>query len=348
MKEKIAGISVFANLILAVGKIIVGLIANSAAVLAEGIHSGMDVLSSGISLVGIKLAKKPVDEEHPYGHYKFEVLAGVIITLILFITGIIIFYKSYQGFLEPSELKIGYLALGVMIFSAIINEIMARLKIHYGKKENSVSLLSDGVHSRIDVYASIAVLIGLMLTKYWIYMDSLLALFIGIYIIKESLSLGKEATDSLLDVSAGKEIDNKIKSLIKKQKIELSELKTQKKGLAITANLKIKLPNKLNVEEATKISENLRKKLIENIERIEYVAIQIESHDVSSSFFKPEFSLGKGFGWQRKGRMKGEALGPGGFCVCEKCNYKVKHKRGKPCSSLKCPKCNGRMKRENA
>ena len=97
MKEKIAGISIFANLVLAIGKIIVGFLANSAAVLAEGIHSGMDIFSSGISFIGIKLSKKPVDEKHPYGHYKFEVLAGVIITLILFVTGIVIIYKAYQG-----------------------------------------------------------------------------------------------------------------------------------------------------------------------------------------------------------------------------------------------------------
>lgn len=349
MKEKIAGISVFANFILAVGKIIIGFLANSIAVLAEGIHSGMDVLSSGISFAGIKLAKKPVDEKHPYGHYKFEVLAGVIITLILFITGIGIIYKAYQGFLKPSQVSIGYLALGVMIFSAVINEVMARLKIHYGKKENSVSLLSDGVHSRVDVYTSIAVLIGLILTRYWVYADSLLAFFIGIYIIKESLSLGKEATDSLLDVSAGKEIENKIKEIIKKHKIELSELKTQKKGSAITANLEIKLPSKLSVKEATKISNDLRKKLIKSIERLEYVVIQIESHDVGTVYYKPE--LGKGFGWQRRGRMKREvkgarALGPGGYCICKKCGYKIEHERGTPCASLNCPKCRTTMVRE--
>ena len=356
MKEKIAGLSVFVNFILALGKIIVGLLANSAAILAEGIHSGMDILSSAIGLIGIKISKKPVDKNHPYGHYKFEVLAGVIITTILFITGIWIIYKAYLGFSEPSLVKISYLALGVMLFSAVINEIMARIKIYYGKKENSVSLLSDGVHSRIDVYASIAVLIGLILTKYWNYADPLLALLIGLYIIKESLSLGKKATDSLLDVSAGEEIENKIKKIVKEQNIELSDLKTQKKGSAITANLKIKLPSNLSVEEATSISNKLKEKLIEKIERLEYVAIQIESHNAEVGYFKPLESatglrLGRGFGWQRKGRFKDKiegarGLGPGGYCICERCGYKIMHKRGIPCSTLKCPKCNLPLTRE--
>jgi len=81
------------------------------------------------------------------------------------------------------------------------------------EKRNSISLLSDGIHSRIDVYTSIAVLVGLLVVKFigFEYADPALAFFIGLYIIKEAFFLGKEATDSLLDVSAGEEIENKIK-----------------------------------------------------------------------------------------------------------------------------------------
>ncbi len=349
MKEKIALISILANVFLAAGKLIAGFVAGSGAVFAEGLHSGMDILSSAISFVGIKIAKKPVDKKHPYGHYKFEVLAGLVITIILFLTGGFILWESIQEFKNPSPVTIGYLALGVMLASAVINEIMARLKIKYGKKEGSVSLLSDGVHSRIDVYTSLVVLIGLFLTKYWIYIDSVLALFIGLYIIKESFSLGKEAVDSLLDVSAGEEIEEKIKSVAEKENIKIDSLKTQKKGSAVTANLEIDLPSKLSVEEATKISNNLREKLISAVEPLEYVAIQITSHEVETAFYKPDF--GRGFGWQRKGRFKDKikeaaGKGPEGYCICEKCNYKIAHQRGIPCSTIKCPTCNTSLKRE--
>ncbi len=349
MKERIALISILANIFLAVGKLIAGFVTGSGAIFAEGLHSGMDILSSGISLVGIKIAKKPVDKKHPYGHYKFEVLAGLVITIILFLTGIFILWESIQKFKNPSPVTIGYLALGVMLVSAVVNEIMARLKIKYGKEENSVSLLSDGVHSRVDVYASIVVLIGLFLTKYWIYIDSVLALFIGLYIIKESFSLGKEAVDSLLDVSAGEEIEGKIKSIAEKENIRIKSLKTQKKGSAVTANLEIDLPSKLSVEEATKISNSLREKLISAIDPLEYVVIQITSHEIETGFYKPDF--GHGFGWQRKGKFKDEikdatGKGPDGYCICEKCGYKTPHQRDIPCSTLKCPTCNINFKRQ--
>ena len=349
MKEKIAIIAILANIILAVGKIVVGTIANSAAVLAEGIHSFMDVFSSAISYIGIKISKKPSDKKHPYGHYKFEVFSGLLITLILLGTGAWIVYEAYQKFLDPSSIKIPVLAFGVMIFSAVVNEIMARLKINFGKKENSISLLSDGVHSRIDVYASLAIFIGLFLTKYWIYADSLLALLIGLYIIKESFSLGREAIDSLLDVSAGEEVEEKIKLIVAEKKIGISSLKTQKKGSAVTANLEIKLSNNLSVEEATKISNNLRERLINEIESLQYVVIQIQSHEVETGFYKPVF--GKGFGWQRRGKFKGEVeeaagKGPSGYCICSKCGYKIAHQKGIPCSDLECPKCHIKLMRE--
>ena len=349
MKEKVAKIAILANIFLAGGKVAVGVFSNSAAILASGIDSFVDIFSSVISFIGIKTSGKPADKKHPYGHYKFEVLAGVIITLLILITGVGIIYDAYKSFFEIENIKISYLTFGVMIFSVVINEIMSRLKINYGKKENSVSLLSDGIHSKIDVYTSLAILMGLVLTKYWTYADAVLALLMGIYIIKEAFSIGKEAMGSLLDISAGEEIETDIKSIAKKQNIEVESLKTQKKGSAITANLEIKLPNNLKVEEATKISNNLREELTKKIENIKYIAIQIKSHEIETSFYKPQF--GKGFGWQKRGKFKGEieeaaGQGPGGNCVCSKCGYKTLHKKGAPCSTLKCPNCNTSLKRE--
>jgi len=349
MKEKIASTSILANIFLAGGKIAVGVFSDSTAILAEGVHSFMDVFSSAVGYIGIRISKKPADSKHPYGHYKFEVLAGAIITIILLATGAGIIYEAYQNLLDPEKIKISYLAFGIMIFSAVVNELMARVKINYGKKENSISLLSDGFHSRVDVYASLAVFAGLFLTKYWIYTDSLLALLIGAYIIQKSFSLGKEAVDSLLDVSAGKEIEEKIRTIAKMQNIKISSLKTQKKGSAIIANLEIKLPSNLSVEGATKTSDNLREKLMKEIQSLSYVAIQIKSHEVETGFYKPAF--GRGFGWQRRGRFKGEIEearggGPGGYCACPKCGYKILHERGIPCSTLKCPKCKINLIRE--
>lgn len=342
MKEKIALISILSNLFLAGGKITIGFFSHSTAILAEGIHSLMDIFSSFISYVGIKISKKSEDQKHPFGYYKFEVLAGVLITIILLVTGVGIIYEAYQKFLNPLSIEIPLSAFGIMIASVLINELMARLKIYFGKKENSIALLSDGFHSRVDVFASLIVFIGLFLTKYWIYLDSFLACLIGTYIIKESFSLGREAIDSLLDISAGSEIEDKIQKIVQDQDIIFGSLKTQKKGSVISANLEISLPNNLKIEEAAKISNNLREKLMQSITNLFYVMIQIKSHQVETGFYKPVY--GQGYGWQRKGKFKEQikqaiGQGPGGYCVCPQCGYQIIHQSSIPCSTIKCPNC---------
>ena len=342
MKERVAKFSIWTNIVLALGKLTIGFISGSGAIFADGLHSGMDILSSTISFWGIKISKKPADKEHPYGHYKFEVLAGLAITIILFLTGVFIIFEAIREFGNSSPVSIGYLAFGVMLASVIINEIAARIKIHYGKQENSLALLSDGYHTRVDVFSSLAILIGLFLIKYWIFIDSALAVLIGLYIIKESFFIGKEAVDSLLDVTAGEEIEEKIKLLAKARNIEITILKTQKRGSVVTANLDINLPSNLKIEEATKISEDLRSNLMNEIKNLCYVTIQITSHEIETGFYKPEF--GKSFGWQGKGKFKesievADGKGPGGNCLCPKCDYKIPHTKGLPCSTLQCPNC---------
>ena len=349
MKEKISIASIFVNIILSGAKISVGILTQSASVLAEGLHSFMDILASAIGFAGIRISTKRSDKNHPYGHYKFEVLAGAIITLVLLVSGLGIIYEAYQGAVRPHQIRIHTLAYWVMILSAIVNGFMAYVKINCGKKENSVALLSDGVHSKIDVFVSLAVLCGLFAARYWIYADPLLALLVGLYIIKESFPLGKEAFDSLLDASAGEEVERKIRSIAEEDKVEVASLKTQKKGSVVTANLAIKLPGDLSVEDAEKISGNLRRNLVKAINNLVYVVIEIESHEMSTGFYAPAF--GRGFGWRKKGLFKKEVAasspqGPGGYCVCAKCGYKTIHQTGAPCAALQCPHCKGNLERE--
>jgi len=349
MKEKISLLGILVNSVLAAGKITVGVFAHSASILANGYHSLVDIFSSLIGYLGIKKAQQPADAEHPYGHFKFEVLGGIVIVLFLLAAGIEVIFEAYQNYLDPQKINLSYWTFAMMFISVVVNFATAQLKIAYGKKENSLALLIDGTHDKADVLASSAVLAGLFLSRYWIYADALLACLIGLYIIKEAFPIGKEAMDSLLDVSAGKEVEDKIKNLVQRQHIDLASLKTQKKGSAITANLEINLDSSLTVEKANQISEDLRKKLMQEIENLRFVIIQIKSHALETNFYQPTF--GHGFGWQRKGRFRdklpqAEGKGPDGECVCSQCGYTTPHQRGVPCSTLPCPKCEVNLERK--
>jgi cation diffusion facilitator family transporter len=349
MKEKISLLGILVNSLLAAGKITVGVFAHSASILADGFHSLADIFSSFIGYFGIKKAQQPADAEHPYGHFKFEVLSGIVIVLFLLAAGIEAIFEAYQNYLDPQKINLSYWTFVVMLTSVAVNFATSQLKIYYGKKESSLTLLTDGMHDKADVLASGAVLLGLLLSRYWIYADALLACLIGLYIIKEAFPIGKEAIDSLLDVSAGKEVEDKIKNLVQKQQIDLASLKTQKKGSAITANLEINLDSSLTVEKANQISDTLRKKLMQEIENLQFVIIQIKSHALENNFYQPTF--GRGFGWQRKGRFKdelpqAEGKGPDGQCVCPQCGYTTPHQKGVPCSTLQCPVCHIHLERK--
>jgi cation diffusion facilitator family transporter len=352
VKNIVGSLAIIANLVLAMGKIITGSITKSSAILADGINSSTDFIASIISFIGIKASEKPADKKHPYGHGKAEVISGFIITLIIFISGIYIVYDAIMNFFSKEIISLGVLGFTVMGISALVNGIMSQIKIHYGQKYDSVSLISDGVHSRIDLLVSITIFIGLFFINFYNGIDNILALIVGGYIIKESLKLGKESTDSLIGVKADEETENKIKSIVKEQKIELSNLKTQKIGSEFTANLEIKLPKYLNINKAEKLTNNLRQELMEKISKLKYVAIQLKSHEFSSKYYRPRYGLGKGIGWQKKIKFENnideaKGAGPGGYCICTKCDYKRPHKRGQPCASKNCPECGRPMTRSD-
>lgn len=331
------------NIFLFVFKLVVGLITRSTSILAEAIHSGTDIISSAITYIGIRISKKPVDKEHPYGHYKYEVLFGFFISLFIFGAGAYIIYEAVTNLFDPGDVQVNILSMGVMVFSAVVNAGMAYWKIKVGKRENSLALVADGAHDKIDVFTSIGVLIGLVLTRWvWVYADSVVAILVGLYILKEAIELGKEATDNLLDVSAGEDKESRIKEIADSMNLELTELKTQKRGSVFTANMAVALPNNMDVEKATAETENLRKRLFDEFSDLNYAKISIEGSGKQTSYYKSP-GLGKGYRWRAKSPQNMNNV----YCACEKCGYKVKKQRGVPCRNLKCPKCNVELKRSD-
>ncbi len=292
--ERVSILSTIVNAILATLKLVVGLAVNSAALVAEGIHSGLDILSSLISFFGIRSSQKPVDEKHPYGHYRKESLAGFLITFLLFGSGLWIIYEAVIHFLKQEPVVFSFWAVGLMLFSVLINETMARLKFHYGQKYETLSLIADAEHSRADVLSSAGVLLGLVLSKYFLEADAIIAGLIGFYILFRSFSLGRQQTDSLLDVS-NKSLEERIRQICKERNIYLSSLKTRKIGAANFAEVKVKLDKSLRVDEATSITKQLETELLDKIAELKYVVIAVESHQFKESTVVPRFGKGYGF-----------------------------------------------------
>ena len=166
-QEKVSLLSTIVNFLLAAAKLGAGILINSVALVADAIHSALDIFSSFITFLGIRVAKKPVDDKHPYGFYRAESLAGFIVTLFLFFSAVWIIWEGINRFLKLEAVTFSIWAIGLMVISIILNEVMARLKFYYGRKYESLSLVADAEHSRADVLSSLGVLMGLILVRYY-------------------------------------------------------------------------------------------------------------------------------------------------------------------------------------
>ncbi len=281
-------IGTFTNLLLGIAKLGIGYMVGSMALIADGIHSGMDVISSFVTFLGVRAAEKPVDEEHPYGYYRAESIASFIVTLLLAFSGIWIIYEAINSILNPGESTLGIAAIIVAIFSVIVNEILSRMEFHFGQKYQSLALVADAEHNRADALSSVGVLIGLILANFYALADESLALLIGLYVLYESFELGKEVKDSLLDV-ADKEMEDKIKKIAKAHNIEIAKLKTRKISAYNFAELAIKLPPKLKLEEVDEMISSLEDRLLSNISNLKHVVISVEAYDVERDTLRPSF-----------------------------------------------------------
>jgi len=303
--KNLALISVLVNFVLAVGKFLVGILIASVSLIAEGIHSALDVFSSAIAYLGIAQLEKGEDKKYPYGRYRFESIAAFFIVIFLAGSALWILWEAYQSFFNPETVEFSTIGIIVMVASIVFNEIMARFKFKIGGEESSLALVADAEHDRADVISSIGVLIGLFIIPYFAYADAIIAALVGVYIIYESIELARETIDSLVDI-ADPEIEKKIKSIAKKTDIAIEDIKTRKIGAFSFAEVEIDLPANIRLKQATQITKDLENSLLENIENLKHVLISAKSHEITSSSIKQRFGFGRyrreGVGRRRQAR----------------------------------------------
>ena len=194
-------IILFANLGVAITKIIIGYLINSASLSADGIHSMSDGMSNIIGIIGITIAVKPVDKKHPYGHKKSEVIASLFIGAMLFVLGIKIFMTGLDRFMHLEELNITTISLISLIITIIINFFVTIYENKKGKEYDSYILISDSIHTRSDILISLGVLISLLLIKIGvpIVIDPIISIIISFFIFRASYEIFKESINILLD-----------------------------------------------------------------------------------------------------------------------------------------------------
>ena len=267
----------FANLAVAALKIAVGAIIKSASMTADGFHSLSDGSSNIVGLIGIRLAAKPIDEDHPYGHGKFETLAGLFIAGMLFVLGGKTIIEAIIRFRNPIIPNVTLESLIVLIITLCINIFVSMYEYKKGQKLNSRILISDSLHTRSDIYISLGVLITLFCIKLGLppVIDSIASLVVAAFILHAAYEIFKDNSDVLVDKAV---VDSdKITEIVLsfEQVKDIHKIRSRGSENELYIDMHIGIQPDMSIEECHKLIHNIevkiRKEVNENVQMIAHL-----------------------------------------------------------------------------
>ncbi len=259
--------TIIANIILGLIKVIAGIIASSNAMIADGVHSFSDVITTFGVIIGLKLSNKPDDKCHPYGHEKIESISALFLAMILFAVAIGIGFGGIVSIINGDVKKPGVLAILAAIISIIVKEWMYFYTIKYAKKLNSSSLRADAWHHRSDSLSSLGALVGIIAARMGFpIFDSAVAVIISTIIMKVAYDVIQESIGQLIDSSAKeenvREFYSRLKGIDGIRRID--SLKTRQHANKIYVDVEVSVDSILTVEEGHHIAVLIHNSIEEN------------------------------------------------------------------------------------
>jgi cation diffusion facilitator family transporter len=288
---QVTKVGIYANIFLVLLKFAAGIWGRSSALVADAIHSLSDFASDILVIAGIRLAEKPADKTHKYGHGKFETLSAIFLSFILILTGIGLFAAGADKtikFLNGGALtKPGWVAVFAAFFSIGVKEFLYHYTVRVGRAINSQSVVANAIHHRSDALSSIGALLGVggavILGHKWVILDPLASIFVSFFIIKVSIKILRKTLNELLEASLGEKIENEILRIAAGVQGAQNphNLKTRSIGSYVALDIHIEVDNSLCIKEAHDISSELEKKLKERFGSASFISVHIEPYNVN-------------------------------------------------------------------
>ena len=260
---RVSRVTILINLLLAAGKLLAGLLAQSGAMVSDAVHSASDVFSTVIVIIGMRAAAKDSDKEHPYGHERMECVAAVVLAVVLAGTGVGIGLSGVNKIISSSseELAVpGILALVAAAVSIAVKEIMYQYTRRAAKKINSGALMADAWHHRSDALSSVGSLIGILGARLGIpVLDPLASVIICVFIEKAAIDIFRDAIDKMVDKSCPAETIENMKTVILQTEgvCGVDELKTRLFGAKVYVEVEIAVAADKTIVEAHDIAEQV-------------------------------------------------------------------------------------------
>jgi len=213
---RLAGITgIVCNILLFLGKLIAGLLAGSVAVVADAVNNLSDASSSVVTLLGFRLAQQPADEDHPYGHARYEYLSGLMVAVLILVIGVELVKSSVGKIIHPAEVEFSMLTIGILAASILMKFWMSGFFRKLGKHIHSLTLEATAVDSRNDVVSTAAVLLGCLVGyAFHVNIDGYVGLAVAVFILYSGFHTVRETISPLLGEQADAELVEKIKAIV--------------------------------------------------------------------------------------------------------------------------------------
>ncbi len=284
--NKVSFVTIIGNILLSVMKLIAGFIAHSNAMISDAIHSASDVFSTFVVIIGIKLASKKADKEHPYGHERLECVAAIVLSMVLFITGFGIGAAALKNITSGDYNNIvvpGILALVAAIVSIVSKEAMYWYTRYNAKRIDSSALMADAWHHRSDAFSSIGALIGIAGARLGFpIMDSIASLIIFVFIIKAAYDIFKDAIDKMVDHACDDDTVNQIRECVMKHEdvLGIDMLQTRIFGNKIYVDLEISTDGSYTLSKAHTIAESVHDDIEKSFPKVKHIMVHVNPADV--------------------------------------------------------------------
>lgn len=271
-KKKVALISVGAAIFITVGKLIVGLLTGSLGILSEALHSALDFVAAVITYFAVKISDKPADENHQFGHGKYENLSAFIETILLFVTCFWIIYEAISRLVSGNtHIEVSIWSYVVVIASIIIDYSRSRELMRVAKKYNSQALEADALHFSTNIWSSSVVLLGLICAQFGFFLaDSIAALIVAAIVIFIAYKLGKRSIDVLLDKTS-EETYSIVENILKNipDVLKFHNLRIRTSGAYTFVEVNIHVDSKISIEKAHEISHLVENAICKKIDKCE-------------------------------------------------------------------------------
>jgi cation diffusion facilitator family transporter len=269
-KTGAASLSILSNSCLIALKLVVGVLTGSVSVIAEAVHSLLDLVAAMIAFFGIHMADQPPDEQHPFGHGKVENLSAVAEAGLILVAAGFVIYEAVNRLRTGATVELVEVGMAVMAVSMVVNILVSRRLYRVARATDSVALEADARHLTVDIYTSAGVFLGLLavrLTGFYI-LDPIIALAVAVIILKAAYDVTRKSFGGLLDEKLPPEEEGLVKASIMEHGGELlgfHELRTRKSGSMRYIDLHLVMAKGASLEEAHRLCDHLESDIMQKL-----------------------------------------------------------------------------------